>query len=106
VEEHPGVAQVGKVETVSERREHRPDQGRRVAAPSAAGPDPTDADGRLQLEEACLLRPERSRAHARRNSFFTSTACTPSFAQPCAIDYSVGASGLQDVQNVQIQDLF
>jgi hypothetical protein len=40
------------------------------------------------------------------NSFFTSTACTPSFAQPCAIDYSVGASGLQDVQNVQIQDLF
>jgi hypothetical protein len=40
------------------------------------------------------------------NSFFTSNPCTPTFAAPCAIDYSFGASGIQDVQNVQIEDLF
>jgi hypothetical protein len=40
------------------------------------------------------------------NSFFTSNACTPTFAAPCAIDYSFGASGTQDVQNVQIENLF
>jgi hypothetical protein len=40
------------------------------------------------------------------NSFFTSNACTPTFATPCAIDYSFGASGLQDVQNIQIENLF
>lgn len=39
-------------------------------------------------------------------SFFTSNACTPPFAAPCAIDYSFGASGTQDVQNVQIENLF
>ena len=39
-------------------------------------------------------------------SFFTSNACTPIFAAPCAIDYSVGPSGALGVQNVQIEDLF
>jgi hypothetical protein len=34
---------------------------------------------------------------------FTSTSCTPTFAQPCGIDYGIGTFA---VQHRQIEDLF